>query len=127
MDHDFEHLDVLEPRKTKLDLRRYVNQRLLNVKAHFGQDLDFIFAFQYATELQQVKSEMKIALRKTNGGTHAAWINAGNLKNFDFVNNLVKQDYVYRFMNNVRGTPAYWQQQLYDTLMMHKFSTPTCS
>ena len=113
MDPDFEHLafpnyfprgyggyDVLEPRKTKLDLRRYVNQRLLSVKAHFSQDLDFIFAFQYATELQQLKSDMNIAL-KTNGSTHAAWINAGNLKFFDFVNNLVKQDYAYKFMNKV--------------------------
>ena len=106
MDHDFEHLafpnyfpggyggyDVLEPRKTKLDLKRYVNQRLLNVKAYFIQDLFFIFAFQYATELQQLKSEMKIVLKKTNGGTYAAWINDGNLNIFDFVNNLVKQDY----------------------------------
>ena len=114
MDHDFENLafpnyfpggyggyDVLESRKTKLDLRRYVNQRLLNVKAHFSQDLDFIVAFQYAMELQQLKSEMNIALKKTNGSTHAAWINAGNFKNFDFVNNLVKQDYAYKFMNNV--------------------------
>ena len=87
MDHDFEHLafpiyfpgryggyDVLEPRKTKLDLGRYVNQRLLNVKAHFSQDLDFIFAFQYATELQQLKSEMNIALKKTNGTNHTAQI-----------------------------------------------------
>ena len=78
LDEDFEHLafsnyfpggfgryDVLQPRRSKLDLRRYVNQRLLNVKAHFSQDIDFIFAFQYATELQQLKSEMKIALKKT--------------------------------------------------------------
>ena len=46
--------DVLQPRKRKIDLRRYINQRLLYVKAHFSQDLDFIFAFQYATELQQL-------------------------------------------------------------------------
>ena len=139
MDEDFEHLafpnyfpcgvggyDVLEPRKKKLDLRRYINQRLLNVKGHFSQDMDYIFAFQYATELQQLKSEMKIALKKTTGRTPVGHINAGNMKNFDFINNLVKHDYAYKFMNNVRGTPAYWQQQLLDTLaMMQKFSTPT--
>ena len=138
MDEDFEHLafpnyfpcgvggyDVLEPRKVKLDLRRYINQRLLNVKGHFSQDMDYIFALQYATELQQLKSEMKIALKKTTGRTPVGHINAGNMKNFDFINNLVKHDYAYKFMNNVRGTPAYWQQRLLDTLaMMQKFSTP---
>ena len=131
MDDDFEHLafpnyfprgsggyDVLQPRRTKLDLRRYINQRLLNVKAHFSQDMDYIFAFQYATELQQLKSEMRIALKKTTGRTPVGRINAGNMRNFDFVNNLVKQDHAYKFMNNVHGTPAYWQQQLYDTLAM---------
>ena len=34
------------------------------------------------------------------------------MKNFDFINNLVKHDYAYKSMNNVHGTPAYWQQQL---------------
>ena len=75
------------------------------LKINFSQDLDFIFAFQYATELQQLKSEMNIALKKTNGTNHAAWINAGNLKYFEFVNDLVKQESAYKFMNNVQGTP----------------------
>ena len=88
--------------------------------------MDYIFAFQYATELQQLKSEMKIALKKTTGRTPVGHVNAGNMKNFDFINNLVKYDYAYKFMNNVCGTPAYWQQQLLDTLaVMWKFSTPT--
>ena len=127
MDEDFEHLafpnyfpcgvggyDVLEPRKVKLDLRRYINQRLLNVKGHFSQDMDYIFAFQYATELQQLKSEMKIALKKTTG-RHTCWTHKCWKHDFDFINNLVKHDYAYKFMNNVCGTPAYWQQQLLDT------------
>ena len=123
LDEDFEHLafpnyfpggfgryDVLQPRRSKLDLRRYVNQRLLNVKANFSQDIDFIFAFQYATELQQFKSEMKIALKKTSGGGNiSGHLNAGNMRKIEFVNNLIKQDSAYKFMHNVCGTPAYWQ------------------
>ena len=92
---DFEHLafpnyflcgvggyDVLEPRKVKLDLRRYINQRLLNVEGHFSQDMDYIFAFQYTTELQQLKSKMKIALKKTTGKTPVGHINARNSEKF---------------------------------------------
>ena len=65
-----------------------------------------------------------MALKKTTGGN--GLVNVRNMKNVDFVKNLMRNECAYKFMSNVRGTPAYWQQQLYDTLaMLKKFGTPT--
>ena len=67
---------------------------------------------------------MNIALKKTTGENGC--VNVRNMKNVDFVKNLMRNECAYKFMSNVQGTPAYWQQQLYDTLaMLKKFGTPT--
>ena len=67
---------------------------------------------------------MNMALKKTTGGN--GLVNVRNMKNVDFVKNLMRNECAYKFMSNVQGTPAYWQQQLYDTLaMLKKFGTPT--
>ena len=53
-------------------------------------------------------------------------VNAGMLSNSATVQQLIQQNHAYKFMKQVRGTPAYWQHQLYDTLaMMKALGTPT--
>ena len=44
-------------------------------------------------------------------------IPAGQLGN-PAVLQLVRNEQVYKFLQNVRGSPAYWQDQLYDVLAM---------
>ena len=34
------------------------------------------------------------------------------------VEQLVRNEQAYKFLKNVRGSPAYWQDQLYDVLSM---------
>ena len=137
MDDDFEVLsfpdffpggfggfEVKDPRDEDLKLRRYINQRLLNKDARFSQNSEYIFAFQYATEIKQLQGAMNIALKRRN--TEGRRVNAGDLRNFNSVNQLIWKDIAYKFMKQVRGTPAYWQQQLMDTLaMLRTFGTPT--
>ena len=116
--------DATHDYRRKLNLRRYVNQRLLNVDPRFSQNLEYIFAFQYATELKQLHSDMCTALRRVRDDGKD--INAGVLKDSSRVQGLIMKDVAYKFMKNVRGTPAYWQQQLFDTLaMLRTFGTPT--
>ena len=137
MDNDFEVLafpdlfpggfggfDVLTPRDREINLRRYVNQRLLNKDPRFSQNSEYIFAFQYATEIKQLRTDMQMALkRRSSEGRN---INAGDMRNFEKVNQLIWKDIAYKFMKNVRGTPAFWQSQLFDTLaMLRTFGTPT--
>ena len=136
-DEDFERLafpdlfplgsgdfDINLVRESELNLRRYVNQRLLNKDARFSQNMEYIFAFQYATEIKQLKSDMQMALKRRN--KDGKRITAGDLKNFQIVNQMVYKDIAYKFMKKVRGTPAYWQSALMDTLaMLRTFGTPT--
>ena len=113
-----------EPREQEIKLRRYINQRLLNKDAKFSQNAEYIFAFQYATEIQQLQGAMNMALKRQT--TQGRRVNAGDLRNFNTVNQLIWKDIAYKFMKQIRGTPAYWQQQLYDTLaMLRTFGTPT--
>ena len=67
---------------------------------------------------------MQMALkRRSSEGRN---INVGDMRNFEKVNQLIWKDIAYKFMKNVRGTPAFWQSQLFDTLaMLRTFGTPT--
>ena len=105
-----------DPRKTKLDLRRYVNHRLLNYKANFAQDFEYLFAMQHTVELNQLESAGNTMLRSRKGNNY----NAGMLRNPEKVQDIYLSDHAYKFMKTIRGTPAYWQQRLYDSLAMMK-------
>ena len=85
----------------------------------FAKDIEYIACAQYSTELKQLKSDANIALRITKGRTfRGQMVNAGMLKNPGVVQDLICYDQAYKFMKNVRGSPAYWQHQLYEVLAM---------
>ena len=48
--------------KTKLTLRRYFQQRLFNVDSRFANNIEYLFAAQYATEIKQIQADSNIAL-----------------------------------------------------------------
>ena len=137
MDNDFEVLsfpnlfpkgeggyDVTTPRTRDICLRRYINQRLLNKDSRFSKSIEYIFAFQYATELKQLRTDMNIALKRQR--TDGRKITAGDMRNFQKVNQMIWKDIAYKFMKKIRGTPSYWTVALYDTLaMLRTFGTPT--
>ena len=56
-----------ESRKEKISLSSYLNTRLLNADGRFAQNTDYIFCAQYISEVQQVLSNVSIALRKSSG------------------------------------------------------------
>ena len=137
MDDDFEVLsfpnlfpkgvgghEVSTPRERDICLRRYINQRLLNKDPRFSKSIEYIFAFQYATELKQLRTDMDMALKRQR--TDGRKITAGDLRNFQKVNQMIWKDIAYKFMKKIRGTPSYWTVALYDTLaMLRTFGTPT--
>ena len=55
--------------KTKLSMRKYFQQQLLNVDGHFANNIEYLFCAQYATEIKQIQSESSIALRLKCGKT----------------------------------------------------------
>ena len=56
-------------RKTKLTLRRYFQQCLFNVDGRFANNIEYLFAAQYATEIKQIQADSNIALRLKRGKT----------------------------------------------------------
>ena len=132
MDNDFEVLafpdlfptgkggyNTNEPRETQLSLRRYYQQRILNVDGRFARNIEYIAAAQYSTELKQLKSDANIALRITRGRKFRGHtVNAGMLKNPHILHDMVRQEQAYKFLKNVCGSPPYWKNQLLEVLAM---------
>ena len=52
---------------TKLSLRKYYQQRLLNVDGRFANNIEYLFCAQYATEIKQIKDSTQIALHLKRG------------------------------------------------------------
>ena len=104
-------------RKTKLSMRKYFQQRLLNVDGRFANNVEYLFCAQYSTEINQIKADSNIALRIKKGRTlDGKVVTAGMLRNNDVVSRLVRSEQAYKFLKNVCGSPAYWQHELYELL-----------
>lgn len=76
-------------------------------------------AAQYAVESRQVSDEANIAMRQSQGQTfRGQTLTAGHLKNPEIVQHMIRTDEAYKFLKNVRGSPAYFQRVMYDVLAM---------
>ena len=53
-------------------------------------------------------------------------LTAGSIRNQHVVNEMIQKDHAYRFLKNVRGSPAYFQRVMYDVLgMIRQLGIPT--
>ena len=116
-----------EERKEKLTIRKFFNQRLLDVDGRFAKDVEYLLAAQYAVEHDQINNLQSIVIRQMPGRLYQGErITAGDLKNPDKLNQLVQKDHAYRLLKEVRGTPAYWQKVHYEVLaMIRQLGIPT--
>ena len=115
-------------RKVKLPIRKYFQPQLLNVDGRFAQNIEYLFfCAQYIADIKQIESDATLAICLSQGRTLGGHkITAGQLRNPAVVEQLVRNEQAYKFLENVRGAPAYWQDQLYDVLaMLHMLSIPT--
>ena len=114
-------------RSKRLTVRKFFNQRLLNVDGRFARDIDYLLTAQYIVEAKQVQDESGIALRQTRGMKfQGKMITAGILKNSANMKAMIRTDAAVKFLKNVRGSPAYWQRTLYDVLaMVRQIGIPT--
>ena len=99
---------------------KYFNQRILNGDGRFARDLDYLFSAQYAVEKKQVFDQVSIVLRQTKGATNSLGntLNAGSLRNAEQVQSLIRDDYAYRGLSQVRGSPPYWAGVQHDLMAM---------
>ena len=116
-----------DERDVRLTLSRFLLNKILNADPRYSRDTDFIFFAQYLTELQQVISNVSIALRKTpEKGFDGKKITLKSIKDKDSLKEIFKSDEGYKFLKPIQGTPAYWQSTQRDLFaMIRQLGLPT--
>ena len=107
--------------------REYFNQRLLDVDGRFAKDIEYLLTAQYAVESKQVADDVGIVLRQSQGRLYRGQaLTAGTIRNQSVLLQMIQRDDAYRFLKNVRGSPAYFQRVMYDVLaMIRQLGLPT--
>ncbi|KAL6484420.1 hypothetical protein MHYP_G00064660 [Metynnis hypsauchen] len=114
-------------RHTALSPSRYFNARLFSADNRFARDTNYIFFAQFVTEMHLATASMSIQLRKAKCMTRDGHrINSALLQDKQELDKLVRNNEGTRFMQPLRGTPAYWQKTLRDLFaMLRQLGTPT--
>ncbi|XP_062587579.1 uncharacterized protein LOC134249219 [Saccostrea cucullata] len=116
-----------ENRDVKITLSRYFNNRLMNADNRFAKDTNYIFFSQYMSELNQVIEKTQISIRKSLSKLDTGKaMTSEMLQNPDVLSNLLKNNEALRFMQPIRGTPAYWSATQKDLFaMLRQLGIPT--
>ncbi|XP_026121918.1 uncharacterized protein LOC113104784, partial [Carassius auratus] len=115
-----------DSRPEKLTLSRYLNNRILNADGRFAQNIDYIFYGQYLSELNQVVSNVSIALRKGYDQSKQTKITSEMLTDKDSIQRILNYDEGYKFLKPVRGSPVFWQAVQKDLFaMVRQLGIPT--
>ncbi|RVE55402.1 hypothetical protein OJAV_G00236690 [Oryzias javanicus] len=116
-----------ERRIIKVSPSAYFKSRLFNIDIRFAKDPNYLFFSQFVTEIHLANACMTIQLRKgkimTKDGRP---ITSGMLQDKQEVEKLVRSKDAIRFMQPLRGTPAYWNKACKDLFaMIRQLGTPT--
>nr|XP_040030752.1 uncharacterized protein LOC120818062 isoform X1 [Gasterosteus aculeatus aculeatus] len=116
-----------EGRRMKVTPSSYFKARLFCVDDRFARDTNYLFFAQFVTEIHLATSSMTIQLRKGKPMTRdGRKITSGMLQNKREVEKLVRNKDAVRFMQPLRGTPAYWEKTTRDLFaMIRQLGTPT--
>lgn len=110
--------DFNQESPVKISMSRYFNSRLFHVDPRF-QDPTYLFYAQYLSEVDEVCSQVSIAMRQGKHHTNKGeTITADMLADKNNVSDILKADHGYRFMQPIRGTPPHWQRTLKDLFAM---------
>ncbi|XP_062572139.1 uncharacterized protein LOC134234095 [Saccostrea cucullata] len=99
-------------RKIKLSLSRYINARLLHRDGRFARNSDYIFYAQHIRDLQHINGSISVAMRKASSSK----LNAGLAKDPSQLSALILKDHGYKFLTQIRGSPAYFDKMLLELL-----------
>ncbi|XP_052678330.1 uncharacterized protein LOC128159314 [Crassostrea angulata] len=116
-----------DDRPERITLSRYFNNRLMNADNRFAKDTSYIFFSQYLSELNQVIEKTQISIRKsvTKIGSDKL-VTPDMLQDPETLSKLLRNDEALRFMQPIRGTPAYWSAAQKDLFaMLRQLGIPT--
>ena len=116
-----------ENRDIRITLCRYFHNRLMNADNRFARDSNYIFFSQYMSELNQVIEKTQISVRKSFAKTTTGkTVTPEMLQDPILLSKMINKDEAIRFMQPIRGTPAYWQSAQKDLFaMLRQIGIPT--
>ncbi|XP_062618494.1 uncharacterized protein LOC134280069 [Saccostrea cucullata] len=114
-------------RETRITLSRYFNNRLMNTDGRFARDSNYIFFSQFLSDLNQVIEKTQISIRKSVRKIGSdQFLTSDMVQNPEVLSKLMKNDEALRFMQPIRGTPAYWSAAQKDLFaMLRQLGIPT--
>ncbi|XP_078311297.1 uncharacterized protein LOC144618640 [Crassostrea virginica] len=114
-------------RDTRITLSRYFNNRLMNSDDRFAKDSTYIFFSQFMSDLNQVIEKTQISIRKSVSRIGPdQMITSEMVQDPEILSKLMKSDEALRFMQPIRGTPAYWSSAQKDLFaMLRQLGIPT--
>ena len=117
----------MEKRDPKVSPLAYFKARLFSADNRFARNPEYIFFAQYVTEVYKINSGISIAMRIGNTSTpDGREITASLLTDHEEVRKLIKRDQGYKFLKQVRGTPAFWEKSKKDLFaMIRQLGIPT--
>lgn len=101
-------------RNVALTAKKYFIQRIINTDSRFASSIPCLFYALNVCEKQQVRNSLNIALRKAR----RIDISVGELRNPARIHEIFVKDQAFQFLQQVRGSPSYWQRAQYELLAM---------
>jgi hypothetical protein len=101
-------------RPVKLSKTQLIRWCLCNHDPRFAQSTDLVFLAQYLREAEALSASVRVQLRKAADGH----VTAADARRSGFSDDVMINKLGYRFMAQVRGSPAFWQRTMYDALAM---------
>uniref|UniRef100_A0A3B5QQ24 ATP-dependent DNA helicase n=1 Tax=Xiphophorus maculatus TaxID=8083 RepID=A0A3B5QQ24_XIPMA len=116
-----------EARRVALSPSMYFNVRLFSIDTRFAKDQSYLFFAQFVTETHIANSSMSIQRRKGKPSTKDGKnISSKMLQDKEELQKLIQNKEATRFMQPLRGTPAYWEKGLRDLhAMVRQLGKPT--
>ena len=95
-------------RKLQLSPSKYFNQRLRNFTENSSFDSDHIFFVQSVIKKLNLSNHINIAMRNVTSNQLTAGLLSSNFN--EKIKEFIASDQAFTFMNNIKGTPAYWKK-----------------
>ncbi|XP_032445815.1 uncharacterized protein LOC116736996 [Xiphophorus hellerii] len=116
-----------EARRVALSPSMYFNVRLFSIDTRFAKDHSYLFFAQFVTETHIANNSMSIQRRKGKPSTKDGKnISSKMLQDKEELEKLIQNKEATRFMQPLRGTPAYWEKGLRDLhAMVRQLGKPT--
>ncbi|CAG9807951.1 unnamed protein product [Chironomus riparius] len=109
----FGHERVHSP-NVKLSYEDHVNSEIRR-RDRRAVRADHLLFMHKKSQLKQLCSNVNIALKKC---AQSSSVTASQILNSNFVDESISKDNAYRFLTNITGSPAYWEQQKKNVMAM---------